>query len=157
MLKKCEFSSHPRLSRQLSGGCELTVVLHDFTAGCSTEISVSTGERNRPGVLHVDSSAQVVQGDRLYALHLQARRWSCWSGPASGPAGVWSGPRTAARHRRAWCPAPPSACPTPAPVWRWTASSAPAKVGERKALVQIQPPSPLYSVPSAENVLSKEG
>lgn len=29
---------------QLSGGCELTVVLHDFSAGCSTELSVCTGE-----------------------------------------------------------------------------------------------------------------
>uniref|UniRef100_A0A4W6G2E8 non-specific serine/threonine protein kinase n=1 Tax=Lates calcarifer TaxID=8187 RepID=A0A4W6G2E8_LATCA len=29
---------------QLSGGCELTVVLQDFTAGCSTEMSVSTGQ-----------------------------------------------------------------------------------------------------------------
>lgn len=28
---------------QLSGGCELTVVLQDFAAGCSTEMSVSTG------------------------------------------------------------------------------------------------------------------
>uniref|UniRef100_A0A8D3A9Y8 non-specific serine/threonine protein kinase n=1 Tax=Scophthalmus maximus TaxID=52904 RepID=A0A8D3A9Y8_SCOMX len=28
-------------SDKLSGGCELTVVLHDFTAGCSTEMSVS--------------------------------------------------------------------------------------------------------------------
>ncbi|MED6281666.1 hypothetical protein CHARACLAT_024008, partial [Characodon lateralis] len=28
----------------LSGGCELTVVLRDFTAGCSTELSVSTGQ-----------------------------------------------------------------------------------------------------------------
>uniref|UniRef100_A0A8C9XG71 non-specific serine/threonine protein kinase n=1 Tax=Sander lucioperca TaxID=283035 RepID=A0A8C9XG71_SANLU len=28
----------------LSGGCELTVVLQDFTAGCSTEMSVSTGQ-----------------------------------------------------------------------------------------------------------------
>lgn len=34
------------LCLQLSGGCELTVVLTDFTAGCSTEMSVSTGERN---------------------------------------------------------------------------------------------------------------
>lgn len=32
------------LCLQLSGGCELTVVLQDFTAGCSTEMSVSTGE-----------------------------------------------------------------------------------------------------------------
>lgn len=32
------------LRLQLSGGCELTVVLQDFTAGCSTELSVSTGE-----------------------------------------------------------------------------------------------------------------
>ncbi|KAM9850558.1 kalirin isoform 2-T2 [Aulostomus maculatus] len=31
-------------SDKLSGGCELTVVLQDFTAGCSTEISVSTGQ-----------------------------------------------------------------------------------------------------------------
>ncbi|XP_074513865.1 kalirin isoform X4 [Sebastes fasciatus] len=31
-------------SSRLSGGCELTVVLHDFTAGCSTEMSVSTGQ-----------------------------------------------------------------------------------------------------------------
>ncbi|XP_069388513.1 kalirin isoform X3 [Paralichthys olivaceus] len=31
-------------SDKLSGGCELTVVLHDFTAGCSTEMSVSTGQ-----------------------------------------------------------------------------------------------------------------
>ncbi|TKS67661.1 Kalirin [Collichthys lucidus] len=30
--------------KQLSGGCELTVVLQDFTAGCSTEMSVSTGQ-----------------------------------------------------------------------------------------------------------------
>uniref|UniRef100_A0A671Z378 non-specific serine/threonine protein kinase n=1 Tax=Sparus aurata TaxID=8175 RepID=A0A671Z378_SPAAU len=32
------------LCLQLSGGCELTVVLTDFTAGCSTEMSVSTGQ-----------------------------------------------------------------------------------------------------------------
>lgn len=32
------------VSLQLSGGCELTVVLHDFSAGCSTELSVCTGE-----------------------------------------------------------------------------------------------------------------
>ncbi|XP_075870077.1 kalirin isoform X2 [Nelusetta ayraudi] len=31
-------------SDKLSGGCELTVVLHDFTAGCSTEMSVCTGQ-----------------------------------------------------------------------------------------------------------------
>uniref|UniRef100_H3DDY1 non-specific serine/threonine protein kinase n=1 Tax=Tetraodon nigroviridis TaxID=99883 RepID=H3DDY1_TETNG len=31
-------------SDKLSGGCELTVVLHDFTAGCSTELSVCTGQ-----------------------------------------------------------------------------------------------------------------
>ncbi|XP_047225589.1 kalirin isoform X2 [Girardinichthys multiradiatus] len=31
-------------SDKLSGGCELTVVLRDFTAGCSTELSVSTGQ-----------------------------------------------------------------------------------------------------------------
>ncbi|XP_057709359.1 kalirin isoform X2 [Corythoichthys intestinalis] len=31
-------------SDKLSGGCELTVVLQDFTAGCSSEISVSTGQ-----------------------------------------------------------------------------------------------------------------
>ncbi|TWW80452.1 Kalirin, partial [Takifugu flavidus] len=31
-------------SSRLSGGCELTVVLHDFTAGCSTELSVCTGQ-----------------------------------------------------------------------------------------------------------------
>ncbi|XP_030283144.1 kalirin isoform X2 [Sparus aurata] len=31
-------------SDKLSGGCELTVVLTDFTAGCSTEMSVSTGQ-----------------------------------------------------------------------------------------------------------------
>ncbi|KAF1382923.1 hypothetical protein PFLUV_G00148860 [Perca fluviatilis] len=31
-------------SDKLSGGCELTVVLQDFTAGCSTEMSVSTGQ-----------------------------------------------------------------------------------------------------------------
>ncbi|XP_034740993.1 kalirin isoform X4 [Etheostoma cragini] len=31
-------------SSRLSGGCELTVVLQDFTAGCSTEMSVSTGQ-----------------------------------------------------------------------------------------------------------------
>ncbi|XP_041858726.1 kalirin isoform X2 [Melanotaenia boesemani] len=31
-------------SDKLSGGCELTVVLQDFTAGCSTELSVSTGQ-----------------------------------------------------------------------------------------------------------------
>ncbi|KAL3969409.1 potassium voltage-gated channel Shal-related subfamily D member 1 [Sarotherodon galilaeus] len=30
-------------SDKLSGGCELTVVLQDFAAGCSTEMSVSTG------------------------------------------------------------------------------------------------------------------
>lgn len=32
------------LCLQLSGGCELTVVLQDFTAGGSTELSISTGE-----------------------------------------------------------------------------------------------------------------
>ncbi|XP_077393582.1 kalirin isoform X1 [Festucalex cinctus] len=31
-------------SDKLSGGCELTVILQDFTAGCSSEISVSTGQ-----------------------------------------------------------------------------------------------------------------
>ncbi|XP_035770529.1 kalirin-like [Neolamprologus brichardi] len=31
-------------SDKLSGGCELTVVLQDFAAGCSTEMSVSTGQ-----------------------------------------------------------------------------------------------------------------
>ncbi|XP_042350513.1 kalirin-like [Plectropomus leopardus] len=31
-------------SDKLSGGCELTVVLQDFTAGCSTEMSVTTGQ-----------------------------------------------------------------------------------------------------------------
>ncbi|KAM3608101.1 uncharacterized protein V6R79_019102 [Siganus canaliculatus] len=31
-------------SDKLSGGCELTVVLQDFTAGCSTELTVSTGQ-----------------------------------------------------------------------------------------------------------------
>ncbi|XP_023688517.1 kalirin isoform X4 [Paramormyrops kingsleyae] len=31
-------------SDKLSGGCELTVVLHDFAAGCSTELSVQTGQ-----------------------------------------------------------------------------------------------------------------
>ncbi|XP_028291403.1 kalirin isoform X2 [Gouania willdenowi] len=31
-------------SDKLSGGCELIVVLHDFTAGNSTEVSVSTGQ-----------------------------------------------------------------------------------------------------------------
>lgn len=31
-------------SSRLSGGCELTVVLQDFTAGCSTEMSVTTGQ-----------------------------------------------------------------------------------------------------------------
>ncbi|XP_078796304.1 kalirin isoform X4 [Oryzias latipes] len=31
-------------SDKLSGGCELTVVLQDFTAGCGTEMSVSTGQ-----------------------------------------------------------------------------------------------------------------
>ncbi|XP_072301119.1 kalirin isoform X3 [Eucyclogobius newberryi] len=31
-------------SDKLSGGCELTVVLQDFTAGCSTEMSVYTGQ-----------------------------------------------------------------------------------------------------------------
>ncbi|KAM9341804.1 kalirin [Pholidichthys leucotaenia] len=31
-------------SDKLSGGCELTVVLHDFTAGCGTELSVTTGQ-----------------------------------------------------------------------------------------------------------------
>ncbi|XP_054870922.1 kalirin isoform X2 [Amphiprion ocellaris] len=31
-------------SDKLSGGCELTVVLQDFTAGCSSEMSVSTGQ-----------------------------------------------------------------------------------------------------------------
>uniref|UniRef100_A0A8C6MB58 Rho guanine nucleotide exchange factor 25 n=1 Tax=Nothobranchius furzeri TaxID=105023 RepID=A0A8C6MB58_NOTFU len=31
-------------SDKLSGGCELTVVLQDFTAGCNTELSVSTGQ-----------------------------------------------------------------------------------------------------------------
>ncbi|XP_041662586.1 kalirin isoform X2 [Cheilinus undulatus] len=31
-------------SDKLSGGCELTVVLQDFTAGCSTEMTVSTGQ-----------------------------------------------------------------------------------------------------------------
>uniref|UniRef100_A0A674E8F9 non-specific serine/threonine protein kinase n=1 Tax=Salmo trutta TaxID=8032 RepID=A0A674E8F9_SALTR len=29
---------------QLSGGCELTVVLQDFTAGCSSELSLQTGQ-----------------------------------------------------------------------------------------------------------------
>ncbi|XP_037542667.1 kalirin [Nematolebias whitei] len=31
-------------SEKLSGGCELTVVLQDFTAGCSTELSVTAGQ-----------------------------------------------------------------------------------------------------------------
>lgn len=39
-----ENSCDVSLCWQLSGGCELTVVLHDFSAGCSTELSVSTGE-----------------------------------------------------------------------------------------------------------------
>lgn len=42
------FESHDvSLCWQLSGGCELTVVLHDFSAGCSTELSVCTGEENQ--------------------------------------------------------------------------------------------------------------
>lgn len=65
---------------------------------------------------------------------LQARRWSCWSGPASVPAGAWCGLPTAAHRRRVWCQAPPSACRTRAPVWRWTASSAPAKVRKTSEL-----------------------
>uniref|UniRef100_A0A8C7GVX6 non-specific serine/threonine protein kinase n=1 Tax=Oncorhynchus kisutch TaxID=8019 RepID=A0A8C7GVX6_ONCKI len=32
------------LSVSLSGGCELTVVLQDFTAGCSSELSLQTGQ-----------------------------------------------------------------------------------------------------------------
>ncbi|XP_055005301.1 kalirin isoform X1 [Boleophthalmus pectinirostris] len=41
----CRDPSYKTASRiQLSGGCELTVVLQDFTAGCSTEMSVSTGQ-----------------------------------------------------------------------------------------------------------------
>lgn len=39
-----ENSHDVSVSLQLSGGCELTVVLHDFSAGCSTELSVCTGE-----------------------------------------------------------------------------------------------------------------
>ncbi|KAJ8012874.1 hypothetical protein DPEC_G00047410 [Dallia pectoralis] len=31
-------------SDKLSGGCELTVVLQDFTAGCSSELSIQTGQ-----------------------------------------------------------------------------------------------------------------
>ncbi|XP_052377916.1 kalirin-like isoform X6 [Oncorhynchus keta] len=31
-------------SSRLSGGCELTVVLQDFTAGCSSELSLQTGQ-----------------------------------------------------------------------------------------------------------------
>ncbi|XP_028991624.1 kalirin isoform X3 [Betta splendens] len=41
----CAGASYQAVSRlHLSGGCELTVVLQDFTAGCSTEMSVSTGQ-----------------------------------------------------------------------------------------------------------------
>lgn len=42
-----EDSHDVSVSLQLSGGCELTVVLHDFSAGCSTELSVCTGEGKR--------------------------------------------------------------------------------------------------------------
>lgn len=42
-----ENSHDASVSLQLSGGCELTVVLHDFSAGCSTELSVCTGEGKR--------------------------------------------------------------------------------------------------------------
>uniref|UniRef100_A0A8C4E5W7 non-specific serine/threonine protein kinase n=1 Tax=Dicentrarchus labrax TaxID=13489 RepID=A0A8C4E5W7_DICLA len=41
---KTVLSNVSSLCLQLSGGCELTVVLQDFTAGCSTEMSVSTGQ-----------------------------------------------------------------------------------------------------------------
>lgn len=44
----CIENSHDvSLCWQLSGGCELTVVLHDFSAGCSTELSVCTGEKKK--------------------------------------------------------------------------------------------------------------
>lgn len=64
----------------------------------------------------------------MCSVPLQARRWSCWNGRANGPGGVWSGPPSAAHLRRDWFPALHSACPTLAPAWRWTASSA-GKVG----------------------------
>lgn len=40
---------------QLSGGCELTVVLHDFSAGCSTELSVCTGEGKKHSLFYEDA------------------------------------------------------------------------------------------------------
>uniref|UniRef100_A0A4W5Q235 non-specific serine/threonine protein kinase n=1 Tax=Hucho hucho TaxID=62062 RepID=A0A4W5Q235_9TELE len=42
-----DYITHCSLSlslSQLSGGCELTVVLQDFTAGCSSELSLQTGQ-----------------------------------------------------------------------------------------------------------------
>lgn len=67
-----------------------------------------------------------------YSPCVQVRRWSFWRGPASVQAGVWFVPQTAAHHRRVWFPALLSACPTLAPVWRWTVSSAQEKVGTKK-------------------------
>lgn len=112
-------------------------MLQDFTAGCSTEMSVSTGEADLSTVYWPRSQSarrsEIMR--RLCPVLLQARRWSCWNGRANGPVGVWSGPPSAAHLRRDWFPVLRSACPTLAPAWRWTASSA-GKVGGSSELEQ---------------------
>lgn len=65
---------------------------------------------------------------RLSSVSRRVRQWSCWSGPATGRAGVWCGPRTRLLLRRVWCPAALCASLTPAAVWKWTAFSHRAKV-----------------------------
>lgn len=71
-----EKSHDVSVSLQLSGGCELTVVLHDFSAGCSTELSVCTGEGKKDSLFNGD----VIKQTDALTIHCslpQARRSSC--------------------------------------------------------------------------------
>lgn len=56
---------------QLSGGCELTVVLQDFAAGCGTEMSVSTGVLYSYIDLIPHTQSSRVLEDKLYIQHTQ--------------------------------------------------------------------------------------
>lgn len=56
---------------QLSGGCELTVVLQDFAAGCGTEMSVSTGVFYSYIDLIPHTQSSRVLKDKLYIQHTQ--------------------------------------------------------------------------------------
>lgn len=81
--KKFEKSNQVFLSfcLQLSGGCELTVVLQDFTAGCSTEMSVSTGERNLSVLFtryRVDLPVDYVHSYFHLVVKLLQRLWVVW-------------------------------------------------------------------------------